>query len=88
MALNIRDYNRAAWNKAVERRSEFTVPVGPGLIERARTGDWQIVLTTETPVPRGWFPHSLDGVDVLCLASGRGAAGADSGGGGRDRDGL
>ena len=75
MTLDIRDYNRAAWNKAVERRSEWTVPVGPGVIERARAGDWQITLTTEKPVPRAWFPNLLDGVDILCLAAGGGQQG-------------
>ncbi len=75
MSFNLRSYNRDAWDKAVERRSEWTVPVGPGVIERARMGDWQIILTPETPVPRDWFPDLLDGVDILCLASGGGQQG-------------
>ncbi|MBJ6950298.1 SAM-dependent methyltransferase, partial [Vibrio cholerae] len=41
-------------------------------------------MTTEKSVPRDWFPKSLNGLKILCLASGGGhqapvlaAAGAD-----------
>jgi SAM-dependent methyltransferase len=45
--------------------------VGPDVIEAARRGRWEVLLTDTIPVPRGWFPE-LDGADVLCLASGGG----------------
>jgi SAM-dependent methyltransferase len=67
-------YNRHAWDRQVERGNRWTVPVGPEEIARARQGDWQIVLTPTRPVPSDWFPP-LDGLDVLCMASGGGQQG-------------
>ena len=81
--MNIADYNRRAWDKQVERGNRWTRPVSSGVIARARSGDWQIVLTPIKPVPRGWFPE-LSCCRVLCLAGAGGqqgpilaAAGAD-----------
>ncbi len=77
-------YNRAAWDREVDRGNEWTRPVGPDVIARARAGDWSVVLIGYQPVPRDWFPADLSGTAVLCLASGGGqqgpvlaAAGAD-----------
>lgn len=70
----IRRYNALAWDKAVERESEWTIPVTAEQIEQARQGVWQIVLTPTQPVPADWFP-SLTDADVLCLASGGGQQG-------------
>ena len=47
------------------------MPVGPDVIEAARRGRWEVLLTDSKPVPRTWFPD-LEGADVLCLASGGG----------------
>jgi len=69
--LDIRAYNRAAWDREVERKNEWTVPVDRDTIEAARQGSWQIVLTPSKPVPEHWFP-AIPGLDVLCLASGGG----------------
>lgn len=83
----IRAYNRTAWDAAVDRGSEWTLPVGPEKIAAARQGDWQIILTPEKPVPRARFStmqhsnlhglqHSnLHGMKILCLASGGGQQG-------------
>jgi SAM-dependent methyltransferase len=77
-------HNRAAWDREVERGNEWTQPVGPDVIARARAGEWSVVLIGYEPVPRDWFPDDLAGAAVLCLASGGGqqgpvlaAAGAD-----------
>ena len=77
-------HNRAAWDREVGSGNEWTVPVGPGVIARARAGDWSVVLIGYRPTPRDWFPGDLAGTAVLCLASGGGqqgpvlaAAGAD-----------
>jgi SAM-dependent methyltransferase len=64
-------HNRAAWDKQVDGGNEWTRPVGPDVIARARAGDWSVVLIGYEPVPREWFPE-LRGADVLCLASGGG----------------
>ena len=68
---DIRRYNRHAWDRQVETRNPWTVPVGEREISAARQGQWEILLTPSKPVPREWFPQ-LDGLDVLCLASGGG----------------
>jgi SAM-dependent methyltransferase len=69
--MGVRDYNREAWDREVERGNEWTVPVGPDVIEAAHQGRWEILLTETRPVPKDWFPD-LQGADVLCLASGGG----------------
>ncbi len=72
--MDIRAYNRHAWDKNVEDGNEWTLPVTPEAIAAARKGDWKIVLTSTRPVPPNWFPP-LAGKDVLCLASGGGQQG-------------
>ena len=57
-------YNRAAWDREVDRGNEWTRPVGPDVIARARTGDWSVVLIGYEPVPRDWFPADLAGIAV------------------------
>ncbi|MCI0702499.1 MAG: class I SAM-dependent methyltransferase [Planctomycetia bacterium] len=69
--MNVRDYNRAAWNHQVATGNRWTLPVGPEVIAAARRGEWSVLLTPTKPVPREWFPP-LVGLDVLCLASGGG----------------
>ena len=68
-------HNRAAWDREVENGNEWTRPVGPEVIARARAGDWSVVLIGYQPVPRDWFPAGLGGAAVLCLASGGGQQG-------------
>jgi len=65
-------HNRRAWDREVEQGNEWTVPVGPDIIARARQGDWSVVLIGHEPVPRAWFPDDLHGLAVLALASGGG----------------
>ncbi len=73
--MDIRGYNRKAWNKYVdEGEIEWTKPVSREVIARARKGDFSILLTEKKPVPREWFP-ALKGLDILCLASGGGQQG-------------
>ncbi len=81
-------HNRSAWNREVDAgRNRWTQPVGSDVIDRARRGDWQVVLTPSKPVPHAWFGATdgrMDGIRILGLASGGGqqgpifaAAGAD-----------
>jgi SAM-dependent methyltransferase len=72
--VNIREYNRMAWDKSVESGNQWTIPVDAATVARARAGEWGIVLTPTKPVPRSWFPDLVD-ADVLCLASGGGQQG-------------
>ncbi|MFK4089995.1 class I SAM-dependent methyltransferase [Kribbella sp. NPDC020789] len=68
-------YNRAAWDREVENSNQWTRPVEPDVIARARAGDWSVVLIGTQPVARDWFPAELAGTEVLCLASGGGQQG-------------
>jgi SAM-dependent methyltransferase len=77
-------HNRAAWDREVDSGNEWTRPVGPDVVARAKAGDWSVVLIGYEPTPRDWFPADLAGTAILCLASGGGqqgpvlaAAGAD-----------
>lgn len=72
--MDIRKLNRKAWDKKVEDGSQWTQPVNTEVVNRARRGDWAIFLTPSQPVPVAWFPP-LEGLDVLCLASGGGQQG-------------
>jgi SAM-dependent methyltransferase len=69
--MDIREYNSRAWDKAVDEADEWTLPVSHEVIERARKGDWTIILTPEKAVPRKWFGE-VAGKNILCLASGGG----------------
>lgn len=72
--MDIREYNRKAWNQEVERGNKWTIPVNPQTITNARQGKWQILLTPSKPIPREWFPEISD-LEILCLASGGGQQG-------------
>lgn len=64
--------NRVAWDRQVELANPWTQPVSPETVARARRGDWSVLLTNKTPVPRAWFPARMEGLRVLALASGGG----------------
>lgn len=73
--MDIRSYNRKAWDKYVDGgESEWTKPVSPEIIAKARQGNFSILLTEQKPVPHEWFP-SLYKLDTLCLACGGGQQG-------------
>jgi SAM-dependent methyltransferase len=73
--MDIRSYNRDAWNREVEGgKNPWSQPVDSETIAKARQGEFSIVLTENIPVPHRWFPP-FPGADVLCLASGGGQQG-------------
>jgi SAM-dependent methyltransferase len=72
--LNVRDYNRYAWNHQVDVKNKFTLPVEPQTIAAARRGEFSVLLTETKPVPGDWFP-SFQGLDLLGLACGGGQQG-------------
>ena len=72
--MDIVQYNRKAWTNEVEKQNIWTIPVSPEQIERARAGDFEMVLTPTKPVPKDWF-GDIKGKKVLCLASGGGQQG-------------
>lgn len=75
MSIDPIAHNRAAWDREVESGNEWTLPVTSEIVERARTGDWSVVLIGYEPVARDWFPKDLTGVEILGLASGGGQQG-------------
>lgn len=73
--MDVRNYNRQAWDHQVESGNPWTIPVTPEIISAARQGEWSLLLTPTIPVPRHWYPPSLAGIEILCLASGGGQQG-------------
>jgi SAM-dependent methyltransferase len=82
--VDVREFNRRAWDRQVELANPWTQPVAPERIAAARRGQWSVLLTNTTPVPRRWFPETMAGARILGLAAAGGqqgpilaAAGAD-----------
>jgi SAM-dependent methyltransferase len=73
-SLNVRKYNRYAWDHQVNKSNPFTVPVDAESIAAARRGVFSVRLTETKPVPDDWFPP-FQGLDLLGLASGGGQQG-------------
>ena len=69
--MNIQEHNSTAWDKLADENIEWSIPVSSEEIEKARRGEWEIILTATTAVPREWF-GDVRGKDILCLASGGG----------------
>lgn len=67
--------NSRIWDKRAENNDRWSTVVTAEEVEKARKGDWHIILTPEKPVPRDWFPTDMKGLKVLCLASGGGQQG-------------
>jgi hypothetical protein len=74
VAIDILAHNRAAWDQKVEQQDRWTRPVTREVIERARRGESELLVTPTKPVPMLWFPE-LKGTRTLCLASGGGQQG-------------
>lgn len=67
--------NSQIWDQRSDNNDTWSIPVSSEEVQRARAGDWHIVLTPRKPVPASWFPQPLTGRKVLCLASGGGQQG-------------
>lgn len=74
MSDDVRAVNRQAWDAMVRAGNQWTTPVTSAQVAQARAGDWSVVLTPSTPVPRAWFGE-LAGARVLGLACGGGQQG-------------
>ncbi len=66
--MDVRSYNREAWDAQVRGGNKWTLPVTPETVAAARRGELDLVLTPTRPVPRDWFPP-LAGLKVLGLAA-------------------
>ena len=72
--MDVTQHNREAWDRQVAQGNMWTRPVSAEVIEQARRGSWEIVLTPTKPVPAHWFP-ALANCQVLVLAGGGGQQG-------------
>jgi len=72
--MDVRNSNRIAWDREVENGNRWTIPVNSTEIAAAKQGNWKIFLTPTKEVPQAWF-QDLDGLEILCLASGGGQQG-------------
>ena len=72
--MNITEYNRNAWNLQSLEGCRWSTPYPDEVIEKAKSGDWSVILTTNKPVPSTWFPAfpDLTGIRILALACGGG----------------
>jgi SAM-dependent methyltransferase len=70
--MKIFNLNKDAWDHAAdEGDNPYTDAVSAEEIAKAKQGDWSVYLSDCKPVPHTWFPE-LNGLKVLCLASGGG----------------
>lgn len=67
--------NSEIWDKRAEDNDVWSVPVTSEVIQLAKNGIWNIVLTPHKTVPMDWFPTDIKTKKVLCLASGGGQQG-------------
>ena len=69
--MDLLKHNSEAWDKEVEDKNPWTVPVDHETIEKAKSGVFSVLLTPQIFVPMSWF-GDIKGKKVLCLASGGG----------------
>ncbi|HHT85694.1 MAG: class I SAM-dependent methyltransferase [Bacillota bacterium] len=65
------DINSKVIDKWVEEGWEWGQPISHEVFEKAKNGDWYVLLTPTKPVPRHWFCE-MKGAEILGLASGGG----------------
>jgi SAM-dependent methyltransferase len=73
-SLDVRKYNRYAWDRQVDKNNKFTIPVTSDVIAAARRGEYSVLLTETKPVPHTWFPPFKE-LNLLGLACGGGQQG-------------
>lgn len=71
---NLLEHNREAWNEEVKKGNQWTLPAAKEAIEKAKSGQGEIVLTPLKAVPKEWLGDIKD-KQILCLASGGGQQG-------------
>lgn len=70
--MNYIKKNSDIWNKHVEENYIWSVPVSNEVIQNAKNGLWEVVLTPQKTVPKNWFPNEIKGKKVLLIAGGGG----------------
>lgn len=69
--MNYTDINASTIDRWIEEGWEWGVPIDHETYLKARSGDWDVLLTPTKPVPHEWFGE-LKGKKLLGLASGGG----------------
>ena len=69
--MNYTDINASTIDRWIEEGWEWGVPIDHETYLKARSGDWDVLLTPTKPVPHEWFGE-LKGKKFLGLASGGG----------------
>lgn len=62
--------NSEVIDRWVEGGWEWGIPISLEAYQKAKEGNWNVVLTPNKPMPHEWIPKSLKGKKVLGLASG------------------
>jgi len=70
ISKNLQEYNKAAWDREVESKSPWSIPVDSDVINNAKQGIWEVKLTPSS-MPTDWL-GDVSGKKILCLASGGG----------------
>lgn len=71
MNQNYQDINASTIDRWIEEGWEWGIPISHEIYEKAKCGEWEMLLTPTKPVPKEWFGE-LKGKKVLGLASGGG----------------
>lgn len=69
--MNYQDKNAETIDRWIEEGWEWGTPIDHETYEKAKSGEWDVVLTPTKPVPHAWF-GDLKGKKILGLASGGG----------------
>lgn len=67
--MDILEHYKKAWNYYVDNKDRWTLPVSKQELEKAKNGEWNIILTPTKPIPHKWFPN-FQGLKILGLATG------------------
>lgn len=68
---NYQEINAATIDRWIEEGWEWGQPISHEVYERAKAGDWTLLLTPTKPMPRSWL-GDVSGKAILGLASGGG----------------
>lgn len=71
MDKNYTNINSGMIDKWIENDWEWGIPITHEVFEKAKKGEWDVLLTPTKPVPKEWFPD-FKGCKLFGLASGGG----------------
>lgn len=72
--MDILKHNSNAWDNEVKIGNKWTLPISSEEVDKARKGEYKLLLTPTKLVPKEWI-GDVKGKNVLCLASGGGQQG-------------